>query len=555
MELGDRTTRGGHRRAPWWARALRLDGAHIASARADAAPYRGKRVVLRGWIKTAGSAGAGLWLRADAGDDILELDNMEGRWHAGVTPWTEAVAQIDVPTNAIDLMFGALQVGSGTAWFDDLAIEVAAIEPPTQIVLAGSVVDATGAPAAGAEVALIAANQDLVQYVQADAMGRFELRTLEGTWGLSAHRAGSVGAFIALAKYPASATELRLALGKDGGVTVRGRLTQKVPPGTYVQIAPYSQYDADIFAVPVADDASFEATLPRGDTYHVAVVGDVASGRFERKGDRVDVTLTVPSRDPAPRAVVDYIAKHGLALAVTEAGNGFDDLAPIGALVGKARIVALGEATHGTREFFQLKHRVLEYLVATQGFRVFAIEANQPECRTINDYVLTGKGTAKAALAGLYFWTWDTEEVLAMIEWMRAWNVEHPQQTVQFAGFDMQTSKVAFESVAAFVKDPALLAPIEVLGEPRARDLVAKLAPAERTALLDGLSALAPALARADADTGRAQDGEPGRLAEALRRGDLRRPDDARAADQEVVARQRPAGLTAPRPLTYCLPS
>ena len=109
------------------------------------------------------------------------------------------------------------------------------------------------------------------------------------------------------------------------------------------------------------------------------------------------------------------------------------------ALVGQARVVALGEATHGTREFFQLKHRMLEFLVEEMGFRVFAIEANWPECLAINDYVLHGEGDPEEALAGIYFWTWNTEEVLELIEWMRRYNADPAhEQKLKFYGVDMQ---------------------------------------------------------------------------------------------------------------------
>ncbi|WP_267162792.1 hypothetical protein [Halovenus salina] len=55
------------------------------------------------------------------------------------------------------------------------------------------------------------------------------------------------------------------------------------------------------------------------------------------------------------------------------------------------RIIALGEATHGTREFFQLKHRFLRYLVE-RGAGVFALEANAPETLATNDSVVHGEG-------------------------------------------------------------------------------------------------------------------------------------------------------------------
>src|SRR5215813_99081 len=134
---------------------------------------------------------------------------------------------------------------------------------------------------------------------------------------------------------------------------------------------------------------------------------------------------------------VDWIRAGAIPITTVKAGNGFSDLEPLRQLIGGARIVSLGEATHGTREFFQLKHRLLEFCVAELGFTIFGIEASYPECLRVNDYVLRGTGNPAEALAGTRFWTWDTEEVLALIEWMRGWNATHARQ-VKFYGFDMQ---------------------------------------------------------------------------------------------------------------------
>jgi erythromycin esterase len=132
-----------------------------------------------------------------------------------------------------------------------------------------------------------------------------------------------------------------------------------------------------------------------------------------------------------------WVRANAIPLATVEAGNGFADLEPLRKVIGDARVVSLGEATHGTREFFQLKHRLLEFCVAELGFTIFGIEASYPECLRVNDYVLHGRGNAAEALSGTRFWTWDTEEVLALIEWMRGWNRTHARQ-VKFYGFDMQ---------------------------------------------------------------------------------------------------------------------
>ena len=134
---------------------------------------------------------------------------------------------------------------------------------------------------------------------------------------------------------------------------------------------------------------------------------------------------------------IAWVRTNAMPLASVEAGHGFADLEPLRHIIGDARIVSLGEATHGTREFFQLKHRLLEFCVSELGFTIFGIEASYPECLRINDYVLNGTGNPAEALASQRFSTWDTDEVLALIEWMRAWNRTQARK-VKFYGFDMQ---------------------------------------------------------------------------------------------------------------------
>jgi erythromycin esterase len=148
------------------------------------------------------------------------------------------------------------------------------------------------------------------------------------------------------------------------------------------------------------------------------------------------VVAATVSAAGAQDAVVSWFRAQAIPIQTPEAGHGFDDLQPLKKVVGNARIVALGEATHGTREFFQLKHRLLEFLATEMGFTIFSIEANMPEAYRLNDYVLTGTGDPKQLLRGMYFWTWDTEEVLDMILWMRRFN-ESGKGRVEFTGFDM----------------------------------------------------------------------------------------------------------------------
>ena len=147
------------------------------------------------------------------------------------------------------------------------------------------------------------------------------------------------------------------------------------------------------------------------------------------------------------------ISAVAVPLATAVAGGPHEDLQAFGKAVGNARIVSLGEASHGTREIFQMKHRLLEYLVKEKGVTVFAIEANWPASQAADRYIKTGEGDPRQALKDMDFWTWQTEEVLAMLEWMREYNKapgDHP--ILSFTAFDMQRWDVAAARVTAFVR-------------------------------------------------------------------------------------------------------
>lgn len=172
-------------------------------------------------------------------------------------------------------------------------------------------------------------------------------------------------------------------------------------------------------------------------------------------------------------AAEQWVAHNAIPLETVEAGHGFRDLQPLKKLIGNARIVALGEATHGTREFFQLKHRMLEFLATEMGFTAFGMEAPMLEALDVNRYVLTGEGDPAKALSGLHFYIWDTEEVLDMIRWMRRYNADlRHKKKVRFYGFDMQFAPRAALVTLAYLRkvDPEWAAaaekPLTLLSNP-----------------------------------------------------------------------------------------
>ena len=146
-----------------------------------------------------------------------------------------------------------------------------------------------------------------------------------------------------------------------------------------------------------------------------------------------------------------WIAKNAHEIKTVDAENGFEDLQPFKFVLKDVRVVGLGEATHGTSEFFRMKHRMLEFLVKEMGFNSFYIEASMSRCRYINDYVLYGKGNLDTATAIQGFVTWRVEEVRNMIAWMRKYNMSVPdEKRVKFLGYDLQVNDNGWKELKQF---------------------------------------------------------------------------------------------------------
>jgi len=136
----------------------------------------------------------------------------------------------------------------------------------------------------------------------------------------------------------------------------------------------------------------------------------------------------LPANQPAPDADLEFFKKA----------------------CGNASLIAVGESTHGTSEFFRLKNRLLEYAVKQMGVRIFAMEDNAVIVERVNNYIHGGTGSARASMYGM-FSVWQTEEVHAMIQWLREYNDQHPGEMVEFVGFDLQHLGRAADSLFAFL--------------------------------------------------------------------------------------------------------
>jgi len=217
-----------------------------------------------------------------------------------------------------------------------------------------------------------------------------------------------------------------------------------------------------------------EIVVPSSDVHTIVIAAGLeGSGtiwfddlQLYAAGQRIS---SLPPDAPSPTDEdLAWLRRHASPLhSVSPASPDDLDLTRFRDVVGSARIVALGESTHGTSEFFVVKHRLLEYLVCELGFTVFAIEANQLAVERINRYVQGGEGAAREVMR-VMFAVWNTEEMRALIEWMRAHNRDHPDRMVRFAGFDMQDHEAPADTLRAFLQrcEPSLVMRFDsLLGE------------------------------------------------------------------------------------------
>jgi len=129
------------------------------------------------------------------------------------------------------------------------------------------------------------------------------------------------------------------------------------------------------------------------------------------------------------------------------------DLSPLVSRLARSNIVMLGEATHGTQEFYEWRRMLTEWLIVKHGFDFVAVEGDWPSCRAIHDYGIRGAGGNARDVLGAFHrwptWMWANTEMIRFAEWLRAHNQRVPSSNrVGFYGLDVYS---LFESMAAVV--------------------------------------------------------------------------------------------------------
>jgi erythromycin esterase-like protein len=135
------------------------------------------------------------------------------------------------------------------------------------------------------------------------------------------------------------------------------------------------------------------------------------------------------------------------------------DYDPLLDLIGDARFVLLGEASHGTHEFYRARADITRRLITEKGFNAVAVEADWPDAYRANCYVRGSSGdrSANEALSGFKrfpTWMWRNRDVLDFVEWLRAHNAERPRDgEAGFYGLDLYSLYSSIEAVLGYLEE------------------------------------------------------------------------------------------------------
>jgi erythromycin esterase-like protein len=161
------------------------------------------------------------------------------------------------------------------------------------------------------------------------------------------------------------------------------------------------------------------------------------------------------------RAALDAIRHAAVWFEPTT--DGFD---PLLESIGDARLVLIGEASHGTHEFYQIRAELTKALIARKGFNVVAVEADWPDAYRVNRWVRHASTDADAEAALSDFtrfprWMWRNRDVVDFLSWLHAYNASKtaPSRT-GFYGLDLYSLHTSIEAVLTYLRkvDPAAAA-------------------------------------------------------------------------------------------------
>ena len=155
--------------------------------------------------------------------------------------------------------------------------------------------------------------------------------------------------------------------------------------------------------------------------------------------------------------VIDAVQQYAYPLQNSE------DLTPLLDAIGDARIVLLGEASHGTSEFYTTRAELSKRLIEEKGFNLIAVEGDWPASQRVNKFIKGYDKHSKSARQVLQAferwptWMWANEEIEQLVDWLQRFNQKNDQKKVGFYGIDVYSLWESLEEVISFLRrtDPS----------------------------------------------------------------------------------------------------
>lgn len=156
-------------------------------------------------------------------------------------------------------------------------------------------------------------------------------------------------------------------------------------------------------------------------------------------------------------SVVEGIKKYSKPFEKVE------DLGPIIDEIGDARVVLLGESSHGTSEFYKIRAELSKRLIEEKGFKAICVEGDWPACYQVNRYIKSYEKNRKAPQQVLQSfhrwpnWMWANEEIAEFIEWVKNYNGRsqdsYPKNNVGFYGVDVYSLWESLEETLKYLEE------------------------------------------------------------------------------------------------------
>jgi protein-L-isoaspartate(D-aspartate) O-methyltransferase len=213
--------------------------------------------------------------------------------------------------------------------------------------------------------------------------------------------------------------------------------------------------------IPVGEEKTLQSLLrvtrTSSDSYEREDLGDVrfvplvGAGGWEEE-DEAQRIVTPRRHATAQELVSELVRETAEPLAEIEGA----DLAPLVERAGDGRLVLIGEATHGTSEFYRMRCEITKQLIERCGFQFVAIEADWPDAARIDQYVrrlAPANGHRWEAFSRFPTWMWRNHEVLEFVEWLRAHNdtIDDPRRKVAFYGLDLYSVFTSIRAVLDYL--------------------------------------------------------------------------------------------------------